>query len=292
MTMVTVNDYKGALDPTWCPGCGNFGILAGLKKALADADVEPHRVQLVSGIGCGSKMPHYMKVNGFHTLHGRALPVATGVRLANHGIKVIVVHGDGDGYGMGGNHFIHAARRNVDLVDLVQNNRVYGLTKGQYSPTSPAGFVSKTSPEGAIDRPINPLSVALASGATFVARGYPLDMAHYASLIRQAMDHPGYALIDTLQVCVTFNPALSYKWYTQRVYKLEEEESHDTSDLGAAMGKAMEWDDRIPIGVLYRDADAPSYESQIPALADGPLVDQPPRPLPIEAYEAIKAEFF
>ncbi len=289
--MVTANDYQGSMDPTWCPGCGNFGILAALKRALAEADVAPHQVQLISGIGCGSKMPHYMKVNGFHTLHGRAVAVATGVRLANHGMKVLVVHGDGDGYGMGGNHFIHAARRNIGLVDLVQNNRVYGLTKGQYSPTSPAGFVSKTSPEGAVDQPINPLSVALAAGATFVARAFPLDMAHFADLIRQAMDHPGYALIDTLQVCVTFNPALSYPWYRQRVYKLDEEEGYDTSDLGAAMGKALEWGDRIPVGVLYRDAEAPSYESQLPALADGPLVERGLRPLPDEAYEAIKSEF-
>ena len=289
--MVTVNDYKGGMEPTWCPGCGNFGILAGLKRALVEAEVEPHQVQLISGIGCGSKIPHYMRANGFHTLHGRALPVATGARLANHGMKVIVVHGDGDGYGMGGNHFIHAARRNIGLLDLVQNNAVYGLTKGQYSPTSPAGFKSKTSPEGAIERPVNPLSLALAAGATFVARAYPLDMPHFASLIRQAMDHPGYALIDALQVCVTFNPAQSYAWYKQRVYKLDDEEGYDTGDLAGAMARALEFGDRIPTGVFYRDADRPSYEAQVPALADGPLVDRPLRPLPDEAYEAIKREF-
>ena len=246
--MVTINDYKGGMEPTWCPGCGNFGILAGLKRALAEADVEPHRVQLISGIGCGSKIPHYMRANGFHTLHGRALPVATGARLANHGMKVIVVHGDGDGYGMGGNHFIHAARRNIGLVDLVQNNAVYGLTKGQYSPTSPPGFKSKTSPEGALEQPVNPLSLALAAGATFVARAYPLDMEHFAAVIRQAMDHPGYALIDTLQVCVTFNPAQSYVWYKKRVYKLEDEEGYDTSDRASAMVRALEFGDRIQIG--------------------------------------------
>lgn len=289
--MVTVNDYKGGMEPTWCPGCGNFGILAGLKRALVEAEVEPHQVQLISGIGCGSKIPHYTRANGFHTLHGRALPVATGARLANHGMKVIVVHGDGDGYGMGGNHFIHAARRNIGLVDLVQNNAVYGLTKGQYSPTSPAGFKSKTSPEGAIEQPVNPLSLALAAGATFVARAYPLDMPHFATMIRQAMDHPGYALIDTLQVCVTFNPAQSYAWYKQRVYKLEDEEGYDTGDLAGAMARALEFGDRIPTGVFYRDADRPSYEAQVPALADGPLVDRPLRPLPNEAYEAIKREF-
>ena len=289
--MVAIDDYKSEVNPTWCPGCGNFGILAGLKRALIEAEVEPHQVQLISGIGCGSKIPHYMRVNGFHTLHGRAVAIATGARLANHGMKVLVVHGDGDSYGMGGNHFIHAARRNIGLVDLVQNNRVYGLTKGQYSPTSPGGFVSKTSPEGAIDRPINPLSLALAAGATFVARAYPLDMPHFAGLIRQAMDHPGYALIDTLQVCVTFNPTQSYKWYSDRVYKLDEVEGYDTGDLGVAMHRALEYGDRIPIGVLYQDAATPSYESQVPALADGPLVERPLRPLPDEAYEAVKQEF-
>jgi 2-oxoglutarate/2-oxoacid ferredoxin oxidoreductase subunit beta len=289
--MATVNDYKGPVEPTWCPGCGNFGILAGLKRALVENGLEPHQVQLISGIGCGSKIPHYTRANGFHTLHGRAVAVATGALLANHGMKVVVVHGDGDGYGMGGNHFIHAARRNIGLVDLVQNNRVYGLTKGQYSPTSPEGFVSKTSPEGAIDRPINPLLLALAAGATFVARGYPLDMPHFAGLIRQALDHPGYALIDTLQVCVTFNPAQSYKWYSDRIYKVDEEQGYDDSDLSAAMGKAREFGDRIPIGVLYRDAATPSYEAQVPALADGPLVERGLCPLPAEAYEAIKQEF-
>ncbi len=289
--MPTINDFKGGKEPTWCPGCGNFGILAGLKRALVEADIDPHQVQIVSGIGCGSKIPHYMKVNGFHTLHGRAVAVATGVRLANHGMPVVVVHGDGDGYGMGGNHFIHAARRNIGLVDLVQNNAVYGLTKGQYSPTSPAGFVSKTSPEGAIDRPINPLSLALAAGATFVARGYPLDMAHYAGLIRQALEHPGYALIDTLQVCVTFNPAQGYKWYSERVYELDEEEGYDPSDLHGAMGKALESGDRIPVGLLYQDTSVPAYEAQVPALADGPLAEQGLRPLPDEAYEAVLKEF-
>ena len=289
--MPTILDYKSATMPTWCPGCGNFGILNGLKKALAEADLEPHRVQIVSGIGCGSKIPHYMKVNGLHTLHGRGVPVATGARLANHGMPVIVVHGDGDGYGMGGNHFIHAARRNIGLVDLVQNNHIYGLTTGQYSPTSPPGRVTKTSPApvGAIDRPINPLMLALAAGATFVARAYPLDAEHFAGIIRAALEHRGYALIDIAQVCVSFNPELSYAWYNERVYKVEQGEGYDPTDRAAAMALAEEWEAKIPTGILYQDETVPAYEERVPALAAGPLVEQAPRSL--ESLEAVKREF-
>ncbi len=289
--MPTIMDYKSSTLPTWCPGCGNFGILNGLKKALAEAGLEPHRVQIVSGIGCGSKMPHYMKANGLHTLHGRALPVATGARLARHDMPVIVVHGDGDGYGMGGNHFIHAARRNIGLVDLVQNNHIYGLTTGQYSPTSPPGRVTKTSPApvGAIDRPINPLTLALAAGATFVARAYPLDAVHFAGIIRAALDHRGYALIDVAQVCVSFNPELSYEWYNERVYKADEQDGYDPTDRAAAMALADEWDDKIPTGILYQDESVPSYEERVPALAEGPLVERSPRSL--ESLEAVKREF-
>ena len=287
--MVTRKDFAGGAEPTWCTGCGNHGVLNGIKMALAERDIAPHEIVIFTGIGCGSKLPHYMKVNGFHTIHGRSLPVATGARLANHGIKIMTVHGDGDGYGMGLGHMMHAVRRNIGFVDIVQNNRVYGLTKGQYSPTSDVGMRTPTSPEGAIDRAVPPLGLAIAAGATFVARGYPGELRHLAWLIGEALHHEGYALVDVLQPCVTFNRASAYDFYKPRVYKLGETD-HDVTDKTAAWEKAYEWGDRIPIGVLYRVEGVPTYEEQVPTLKVGPLVKQPLVKLRPEQIEELQAE--
>jgi 2-oxoglutarate ferredoxin oxidoreductase subunit beta len=287
--MVTKKDFDSPVRPTWCRGCGNYGILNALKMALAEAGLAPHQVVVFTGIGCGSKLPHYARINGFHTLHGRSLAVATGARLANHGIKIMTVHGDGDGYGMGLSHFVHAVRRNIGFVDVVQNNRVYGLTKGQYSPTSEPGMVTPTSPEGAIDRPVPPLGLAIAAGATFVARGYPGKLPHLVWIIGQALQHSGYALVDVLQPCVSFNRASAYDFYNPRVYQLEEA-GHDASDRTAAWERAYEWGDRIPIGIFYRKEGVPSYEEQVPALKAGPLVKQPLEKLRPEQIEQLQAE--
>jgi 2-oxoglutarate ferredoxin oxidoreductase subunit beta len=289
--MSEVKDFASPVRPTWCPGCGDFGILNALKRALASLDLEPHQVLLVSGIGCGSKLPDYIKANGFMGIHGRALPIATGAKLANHELKVIAVHGDGDGYGIGGNHFLHTMRRNMDLVDIIQNNQVYGLTKGQYSPTSERGFVTKTSPEGGIELAVNPIALALAAGATFISRGFAGELPHLAQLIAQAIEHRGYALVDVLQPCVTFNRVNTYDWFRARVYKLEEEEGYDPSDREAAWEKAFEWGDRIPIGLFCQIEGLPTYEDQVPALQAGPLVKQDLRPLTPDEVEALKQEF-
>jgi len=287
--MVTRKDFNSPVPPTWCTGCGNHGILNAVKMALAEQDIAPHQVVIFTGIGCGSKLPHYMKMSGFHTIHGRALPVATGARLANHGLKIMTVHGDGDGYGMGLGHMLHAVRRNIGIVDVVQNNRVYGLTKGQYSPTSDPGMRTPTSPEGAIDRPVPPLALAIAAGATFVARGFPGKLRHLVWLIGEALQHPGYALVDVLQPCVTFNRPSSYDFYNPRVYKLEETD-HDMTDKAAAWERAYEWGERIPIGIFYRVEGVPTYEEQVPALQAGPLVARPLGKLRPEQIEALRAE--
>jgi len=287
--MVTRKDFDSPVPPTWCEGCGNFGILNAVKMALAEQDLAPHQVVIFTGIGCGSKLPHYMKVTGFHTIHGRSLAVATGARLANHGLKIMTVHGDGDGYGMGLGHMLHAIRRNIGLVDIVQNNRVYGLTRGQYSPTSDPGMRTPTSPEGAIDRPVPPLALAITTGATFVARGYPGELRHLVWLIGEALQHSGYALVDVLQPCVTWNRASSYGFYNPRVYKLEESD-HDVTDKSAAWELAYEWGERIPIGIFYRVEGVPTYEEQVPALKAGPLVKQPLEKLRPEQVEALRAE--
>jgi len=238
-------------------------------------------------------MNDYMHISGLHTLHGRTLAVATGFKLANPAMKVICVHGDGDGYGEGGNHFLHTVRRNMGLVDLVENNHVYGLTRGQYSPTSRPGFRTRTSPAGAIDAPINPVALAIAEGATFVARSFALDLAQLSGLVVEALEHRGYALIDVMQPCVSFNRGMDYDWYRERVYKVEDE-GHDPGDRMAAMARAFEYPgpgDRIPTGILYRREDTPSYEEQVAAISEQPLVAQPLHARPAEAYRALVEAF-
>jgi 2-oxoglutarate ferredoxin oxidoreductase subunit beta len=231
-----------------------------------------------------------MKATGFQGLHGRTAAVATGARLANHGLRVMTVHGDGDGYGEGLSHFLNAVRRNLRIVDVIQNNRIYGLTKGQYSPTSERGKRTPTSPEGSIDRPVQPLPLAITAGATFVSRGYSGELKHLAWLIGEALEHPGYALVDVLQPCVTFNRSYAYDFYSERVYKLEDEPGYDPADRTAAWEKAHEWGERIPIGIFYRGEPLPTYEEQVPALAAGPLVQQPLDTLRPAQIEALRAE--
>ncbi len=286
---VTMKDYAGEVKPTWCPGCGDFGILSAVKQGLVQAGLAPHEVLIVSGIGCGSKLPDYARVNGLMTLHGRPLPFATGAHLANHGLKVITVHGDGDSMGLGMGHFIHTARRNMEIVDLIQNNQIYGLTKGQYSPTSDLGLVTATSPDGAIEMAASPPRLALAAGATFIARGFAGDVKHLAGLIAEALGHKGYALMEVLQPCVTFNRKNTYDWYRERVYKLEET-GHDPGDRVAAFQKALEWGDQIPIGVIYR-TQRPTYAEQVAGLKEGPVATRPLKKLSAAEIERLRALF-
>ena len=284
-----VRDYASPIKPTWCPGCGDYGILSAVKQGLVQAELLPHQVLLVSGIGCGSKLPDYAHVNGFMTLHGRPLPIATGAKLANHGLKVITVHGDGDSMGLGMGHFIHTARRNLDITDLIQNNQIYGLTKGQYSPTSDPGFITSTSPDGAIEMAANPLALALTAGGTFIARGFAGDAKGLAVLIAKAVQHKGYSLVEVLQPCVTFNRKNTYDWYRERVYMLEDTD-HDPTDRVAAFQKALEWGDRIPLGILYQTR-LPTYDEQVPALRDGPVATRKAQKLTSAEIESLRAEF-
>jgi 2-oxoglutarate/2-oxoacid ferredoxin oxidoreductase subunit beta len=283
---ITLEDYNG-LTPAWCPGCGNFGILAALKKALVELNLDPHDILLVSGIGQAGKLPHYTKGNVFNSLHGRPLSPAAGAKLANRELTVIAISGDGDGYGEGGNHFIHTARRNHDITYLVHNNQIYGLTKGQTSPTSDIGFVTKTTPQGA-PPPINPMTLAIAAGAGFVARAFAGDIDCLSSIIKQGINHRSFALIDILQPCVSFNHKNTYQWYKERVYKLEQDGKYDPSDKDAAFKKAQEWGERIPIGVFYRE-DRPVYENTFTMLMKDTLVSQPIEPL---KTEKLLAELF
>ncbi len=269
--MITIADYTGTT-PAWCPGCGNFGILRALNQALVELNIEPHRVLMVSGIGQAGKLPHYTRCNTLNVLHGRTLPAATGAKIVNPELIVIAVGGDGDGYGEGGNHFIYGMRRNHDITYLVHNNQVYGLTKGQASPTSDQGFVTKTTPQGA-GIPINPVAVALVAGASFISRGFAGDVEHLTGIIKMGITHRGFALIDILQPCVSFNHKNTYSWYRERVYKLGQNGSYNPGNKLAAFGKAQEWGERIPIGVIYRE-ETTTFEDQLPGLKKGPLVKQ------------------
>jgi 2-oxoglutarate ferredoxin oxidoreductase subunit beta len=267
--MVKVADYAGLIS-AWCPGCGNFGILSAVKNALVELSIKPYQVLMVSGIGQAGKLPHYIKCNVFNSLHGRPIPPAIGAKITNPELTVIAVSGDGDAYGEGGNHFIHAVRRNHDLTYLVHNNQVYGLTKGQASPTSDAGFITKTTPYGA-PNPINPIALAITCGASFVGRGFAGDVEHLTGLIKAGITHKGFSLIDILQPCVSFNHRNTYEWYRQRVYKVEEEPDYNTGDILSAFAKAQEWGDRIPIGIIYKQ-ERPTFEEQLPVLNKGPLI--------------------
>ncbi|MFP4588540.1 MAG: 2-oxoacid:ferredoxin oxidoreductase subunit beta [Candidatus Bipolaricaulota bacterium] len=272
MQQLSISDYRSDVEPTWCPGCGDFPILSALQQGLVELDIAPHEVLLVSGIGQISKLPNYIRANGFHTIHGRPLPVATGAKLANQELNVIVTAGDGDSYAIGGNHFIHTCRRNLDITHVVGDNQIYGLTKGQYSPTSEQGFVTKTTPEGSIEPPVNPVKLALANDASFVARAFSGKVKHLRKILMEAIEHTGYALVDVFQPCVTFNRVNTYDFFNERVYELGDRD-HDPSDQEAAYRRAEEWGEEIPIGVFFRES-RPTYEEQIPALEEQPLVKQ------------------
>jgi len=265
--MVSVKDF-GQYETAWCPGCGNFSILLAVKRALAAQGRAPHQVLFVSGIGQAAKAPHYLNANLFDGLHGRSLPVATGAKLANPALIVIAESGDGCTYGEGGNHFLAAIRRNIDITMLCHDNQVYGLTKGQASPTSAEGFVTKTQPEGSLSAPFNPVAVAVAMKAGFVARGFAGMTDHLSDLIQQAIRHPGFSLLDVLQPCVSFNRVNTWEWYQQRCKPLPKE--YDPMDWQAAMETAQQWGETIPVGVIYRNT-RPAFTERV---GQGPLVGQ------------------
>lgn len=289
--MVSRDDYKGSITPTWCRGCGDYGILTALSRALAEHNIAPHESIIISGIGCGSKLAQYGRMNGFHSLHGRPWPIAQGVKMANLDMHVVLVHGDGDGYGEGLGHFVHAVRRNPNVTELVQNNKIYGLTKGQFSPTSERGKRTSTTPGGSTENTAQPLALAITHGAQFVARGYPGDIRHLTWLIGEALEWPGYALVDILQPCVSFNRSRTYDYYRDRVYKLEEEAGYDPTDRTRAWERAQEWGDRIPIGIFYRGDPVPGYETLDPVLATGgPMNKRPLTKLTEAQVGALMAE--
>lgn len=253
-------DMPKETDMAWCPGCGNFPILNIVKMALADMDILPQNVVICSGIGQAAKTPHYLRVNYFNGLHGRALPPATAIKIAQPQLMVIAESGDGDTYGEGGNHFMHAIRRNPDITNIVHNNMVYGLTKGQASPTSEKGMKTPVQVGGVVLEPFNPLATALSLGATFVARVFSGDIMQSKEIIKQAIQHKGYALVDVFQPCVVFNKQNTYQWFKENTYYLDE--THDKTDRMKALELALNTE-HMPLGILYQSTGRPSYETLV-----------------------------
>ena len=268
----TARDFQGDVRPDWCAGCGDYGVLSSLQNAYAKLGKGNHEHLTVSGIGCSSNLPGYIRTYGMHTLHGRALAVATGAKLANHEMNVVVTGGDGDGYGIGGNHFIHTMRKNIDLLYIVMDNQIYGLTIGQTSPTSLMDMKTKSTPFGNIEAPLNPIAMAIVTGATYVARGFSGNPRQLAELMYNGMQHKGFALIDVFSPCITFNRDNTSDFFKQRVRELED---HDPSDKAAALEEAVKWGDEIPIGLFYQDTSRPSLDEMEPVLENGPMAHQP-----------------
>jgi 2-oxoglutarate ferredoxin oxidoreductase subunit beta len=282
-----LSDLKSDFHNDWCPGCGDFGIISAVQMALAEMNIEPHRLALVSGIGCSGKTPHFFKAYGVHTLHGRSLPFATGIKLSNPNLEVIACGGDGDGMGIGAGHFVNSGRRNVDMTYIVYDNGVYGLTKGQAAPTLKLGVKTKSLPLPNINSAINPLMLALASGYTFVARGYAYDVRHLKEIIKKAVLHKGFAFIDVLQPCPTYNDILTKEYWQgeglldaagrpmPRTYKLDQagydgvvktdDEGEMEEKIKQGIMKSFEWGDRTPIGVFYQNERIPTYEERLGA---------------------------
>src|SRR5260370_1423685 len=284
-----IETYASEVEPDWCAGCGDFGVLRALQIAFGRSGMEPKDLMIVSGMGCSSNLPGFIHCYGVHSLHGRAVAVATGIKLANHALKVVITGGDGDGYGIGLGHFVHAMRRNLDLTYIVMNNQIYGLTTGQASPTTMKEVRTKSTPEGNFELPINPIALALVAGATFVSRGFSGENKHLADLFADAIAHKGFSLVDVFSPCVTYNKINTYDYFRKRVYKLDEQSGHDAANMEQARERAFEWGDKIPIGVLYRE-EQPTYEDHERAFRNGPLVKQP-LGLGRETFHSLVEEF-
>jgi len=267
-----VEEYKSDEKPTWCPGCGDFGVLNALYNTMRNKGWDPKDIVLVSGIGCSSRLPFFSATYGFHGVHGRTMPIATGIKVANPDLKVLAVGGDGDAFAIGGNHFMHAARRNLDIAYVIMDNSIYGLTKGQTSPTSEVGFVTKSTPKGNPDQSVNPLVLAMASGATFVARAFSGKPKELADIVIKGIDHNGFAFVDAYSPCPTFNKVNTFKYYREETAELPAD--HDPTDKEAAMRIASSVDP-LYLGVIYRATESTSFEEHIKAQQTGSEADAP-----------------
>lgn len=272
MPTITAQSLQSPNFPTWCPGCGDFGIWASLKNALVQLNMPEENLVMVYGVGCSGNMADFNRVYGFHALHGRSIPTAIGIKLANHKLKVIVIAGDGDTYGEGMGHFMAALKGNHDITLIVHNNQTYGLTTGQTSPTTMKGVKTKSTPMGVPEVPINPIALALSENASFIGRGYAGKIPELTELVKQAIQHEGFSLVDIFQPCVTFNKINTHQWFQTKVYDLQQE-GHDIHDRASAWQKSFE-EDRLPIGIFFKNEEATPYHKHLPQLQDKSLVEQ------------------
>lgn len=267
-----VKDLTG-YPPTWCPGCGNFGIIRAIRLALAEQSLTASDIFVTFDIGCSGNMNDFLNANSMHTLHGRAIATAIGIKLAHHTMPVLVIGGDGGLYGEGGNHFLHACRGNHDLTVIVHDNMVYGLTTGQVAPTANKGYKSRSTPLGIIETPLNALALAITQGATFVAQSFANDAKHMADMIKQGMQHKGFSVINILQPCVTFNKINTFEYFLKRSYKLTD---HNAQDLPSALSKSLEsMQERFPLGILYQTTEKLPFHAELVAIdPEKPLVSR------------------
>lgn len=268
--MATFKDFRNNVKPNWCPGCGDFSVQAAIQKAAANIGLEPEEVAIITGIGCSGRLSGYVNSYGVHGIHGRSLPLAQGVKMANKDLTVIASGGDGDGYAIGMGHTVHALRRNMNMTYIVMDNQIYGLTKGQTSPSSAPGFVTKSTPKGNIEQNVKPLELALSSGATFVAQGFSSDIKGLTKMLEDAINHDGFSFVNVFSPCVTYNKVNTYDWFKENLTSIEDIEGFDVTDKSKATQKVLEYDSLIK-GIVYQDTETPSYESQIEEMEDTPL---------------------
>lgn len=268
--MVTFKDFRNTVKPNWCPGCGDFSVQAAIQRAAANLDIQPHELAVVSGIGCSGRLSGYINSYGLHGIHGRALPIAQGLKMANRDLNVIATGGDGDGFAIGMGHTIHSIRRNIDITYVVMDNQIYGLTKGQTSPRSAAGFVTKSTPGGAIEPSLKPLEVALSSGATFVAQSFSTDLKELTAIIEAGMKHKGFSFINVFSPCVTYNKVNTYDWFKEHITKLSSIEGYDLSNRAEAMKTVMEHEGLVT-GIIYQNDDELSYQEKVIGYHEEPL---------------------
>ncbi|ASS91487.1 MAG: 2-oxoacid:ferredoxin oxidoreductase subunit beta [Bacillaceae bacterium] len=287
--MATFKDFRNNVKPNWCPGCGDFSVQAAIQRAAANVGLEPHQLAVISGIGCSGRISGYIYSYGFHGIHGRALPIAQGVKMANQDLTVIAAGGDGDGFAIGTAHTIHSMRRNIDITYIVMDNQIYGLTKGQTSPRSDVGFKTKSTPQGSIESPLSVMELALTAGATFVAQSFSTDLKDLTSLIEQAIQHKGFSFINVFSPCVTYNKVNTYDWFKENLTKLKDIEGYDPSDKKLAMQTLMEYNGLVT-GLIYQNKEQKPYEELVPGFGEVPLAKAELK-LSKEKFDELVAEF-
>ncbi|MGG2972952.1 2-oxoacid:ferredoxin oxidoreductase subunit beta [Geobacillus stearothermophilus] len=287
--MATFKDFRNDVKPNWCPGCGDFSVQSAIQRAAANLGLEPHELAVISGIGCSGRISGYIHSYGFHGTHGRALPLAQGVKMANRNLTVIAAGGDGDGFAIGMGHTVHAIRRNIDITYIVMDNQIYGLTKGQTSPRSATGFQTKSTPQGSIELALSPLEIALSAGATFVAQSFSSDLKELTSLIEEGIKHKGFSLINVFSPCVTYNKVNTYEWFKERLVKVSDIEGYDPSDRAMAMQTVMKYDGLVT-GLIYQNKEQKSYQELVPGYRDTPLAEADLK-LSKEKFAELVAEF-